>query len=87
MPKEYDANHLLDTIIEALSLKNDAALARELGVAPPAISKLRHGRLPVGAAMLIRMHEITRLEIRELRELMGDRRPKFGQSTLELMAA
>lgn len=74
---EYDPNHLLDTLIERLHLKNDAALSRQLEVAPPVISKIRHRRLPVGASLLIRMHEISDLTIKELRELMGDPRAKF----------
>jgi hypothetical protein len=73
----YDPNHLLDSLIEKLHLKNDAALSRALEVAPPVISKIRHRRLPVGASLLIRMHEVSELSIRELRELMGDRREKF----------
>ena len=73
----YDPNHLLDSLIERLHLKNDAALSRALEVAPPVISKIRHRRLPVGASLLIRMHEVSDLSIRELRELMGDRREKF----------
>src|ERR1035437_10642637 len=73
----YDPNHLLDSIIEKLNLKNDAALSRTLEVAPPVISKIRHRRLPVGASMLIRMHEVSDLSIEELRILMGDRRDKF----------
>ncbi len=73
----YDPNHLLDSLIEKLSLKNDAALSRALEVAPPVISKIRHRRLPVGASLLIRMHEVSDLSIRELRILMGDRREKF----------
>ena len=73
----YDPNHLLDALIEKLHLKNDAALSRALEVAPPVISKIRHRRLPVGASLLIRMHEVSELSIRELRELMGDRREKF----------
>lgn len=68
---------LLDYVIAALSLKNDAALARQLGVAPPVISKLRHGTLPVGATILISMHEETGRGIDYLREKMGDRRAKF----------
>jgi 2-methylcitrate dehydratase PrpD len=43
----------------------------------PVISKIRHRRLPVGASLLIRMHEVSDLSIRELRNLMGDRREKF----------
>ena len=72
----FDPEALLNFIIERQHLKNDAALARILKVAPPVISKIRHRRLPVGASMLIRMHEITDLTIRELRDLMGDRRSK-----------
>ena len=53
---DYDPNRLLDTLIEKLRLKNDAALSRALEVAPPVISKIRHRRLPVGASLLIRMH-------------------------------
>src|SRR3546814_15048298 len=56
---EYDPNHLLDSLIEKLHLKNDAALSRVLEVAPPVISKIRHRRLPVGASLLIRMHEVS----------------------------
>ena len=73
----YDPNNLLDTLIDKLHLKNDAALSRALEVAPPVISKIRHLRLPVGASLLIRMHEVSDLSIRELRTLMGDRREKF----------
>ena len=73
---DYDPNNLLGALIEKLHLKNDAALSRALEVAPPVISKIRHRRLPVGASLLIRMHEETELSIRELRALMGDRREK-----------
>ena len=73
----YDPNNLLESLIEKLNLKNDAALSRALEVAPPLISKIRHRRLPVGASLLIRMHEVSDLSIRDLRHLMGDRRNKF----------
>jgi hypothetical protein len=76
----YNPNHLLDVLIERLKLKNDAALSRALEVAPPVISKIRHRRLPVGASLLIRMHEVSSLSVRELRDLMGDRRTKYRLS-------
>ncbi|MCM1513080.1 MAG: hypothetical protein NC112_08255 [Oxalobacter formigenes] len=75
--RQYNPNRLLDMLIRKLSLKNDAALARALEVAPPVISKIRHNRLPVGASLLIRMHEVSGMSIYELREEMGDRRAKF----------
>jgi hypothetical protein len=74
---DYNPNRLLDDLMKRLNLKNDAALSRALEVAPPVISKIRHYRLAVGASLLIRMHEVSGLSIRDLRELMGDRRHKY----------
>jgi plasmid maintenance system antidote protein VapI len=76
----YDPNRLLDALLEKMNLKNDAALSRMLEVAPPVISKIRHRRLPIGASLLIRMHETTGMSIRDLRDLMGDRRTKYRLS-------
>ena len=39
--------------------------------------------MPVGASLLIRMHEVTDLSIRELRELMGDRRKRLRISEVD----
>jgi len=75
--RRYDPDNLLASLIGKLQLKNDAALSRALEVSPPVISKIRHRRLPVTASVLIRMHEVSELSIKELRELMGDRRNKF----------
>lgn len=72
-----DQAFLLDFLLGKLGVKNDAALARELEVAPPVLSKIRHNRLPVGATLLIAMHELTGMTISQLRAVMGDRRKKF----------
>lgn len=80
MPTTYNPDALLDELQQRLRLKNDAALSRALEVAPPVISKIRHRRLPVGASLLIRMHEVCGMSIRDLRNLMGDRREKFRMS-------
>lgn len=77
----YDPSNLLDNLIEKLDLKNDAALSRTLEVAPPVISKVRNRKLPVGASLLVKMHEVSGMSIRELRNLMGDRRDKFRMGT------
>ena len=61
----------IDLLIETMTLKNDAALSRVLEVAPPVISKIRHGRLPVGASMLISAHEESGLSIREMKDVLG----------------
>lgn len=67
----YDPNRLLNEVLSKLCLKNDAALSRALGVAPPVLSKVRHRRLPVAADLIIQIHDATTLSIDEIRRLMG----------------
>jgi len=67
----YNPNNLLDYLNEKFGLKYDVSLARMLDVAPPVISKIRHGKLPIGASLLLRIHEISDLSIAELRQIMG----------------
>ena len=62
---------LLDEVIRNKQLKNDAALARLLEVAPPVISKIRHGRLPIGPSMLLRIHEETDIPLAQLYQLLN----------------
>ncbi|HWW06355.1 hypothetical protein [Collimonas sp.] len=73
----YDPNRLLDALTQKLHVKSDAALSHLLEVDPPVISNIRTRRKPIGAVLLIRMHEVSDLTIGELRILMGDRRKKF----------
>ena len=83
----YNPDALLDHVSTLLDVKNDAALAKELGVAPPVISKIRHRRMQVGGSFLIRLHEVTTLSIRELRTLMGDHTDRYrptGRSVHEI---
>jgi transcriptional regulator with XRE-family HTH domain len=80
----YNPDALLNHVMALLNLRTDAELAKALGVSPPALSKVRHRRMEVGASMLIRLHETTNLSIRELRNRMGDtakryRMPAGGQ--------
>jgi plasmid maintenance system antidote protein VapI len=64
-------NGLMDAVMQKLGAKNDAALARGLQVAPPVISKIRHGRLPVGPAMILKCHEIAGLPVPTIRGFIG----------------
>ena len=65
-----NVNRVLDTVIARLALKNDAALSRLLEMTPSAISKLRHGRLALGASVLLRMQEVSGIDIRELKDVL-----------------
>lgn len=57
---------LLDQIKSANGLKNDAALAEALEILPPQISKMRSGKLALGAVAIIRIHEVFDVPVREL---------------------
>ena len=71
-PRKFDPNLVLDALIDRFGLKNDAALSRMLHLRPPIISKLRHRRIRISSFILIRIHEVTELSIREIRAFMGD---------------
>ncbi|CAM3239203.1 Uncharacterised protein [Janthinobacterium lividum] len=73
----HGATALLDWLLAYMGLRNDACLARELGVPPFTIGKLRSGHAEIDADMLIRMHEASGLAIGELRAGMGDQRRRF----------
>ena len=79
--QDFDPNRLIDELIAKMNVKNDAALARELGVPREVISKIRHKRRPIGSSLLLKMHETTGVSISELRSLMGDRRRLWRIST------
>jgi hypothetical protein len=65
------ASQLLDYLTEELKLKNDAALARAFGIAPPVISKIRHGRLPFGDSLILKAHERFNLPVAVIRAALG----------------
>lgn len=57
-PEQVERNNkLLDFVKTTLKLKSDAALCRALGVLPPTISKIRHGKLPVSYETMVAIHE------------------------------
>ncbi len=64
-------NKFLDRLIAHLQVKNDRQLSIAMGTTAPAISKIRHGTLPIGPAIIITAHEVTGLSIRELKRIAG----------------
>jgi hypothetical protein len=75
---QFQPGKLLDQLISHMGLRNDAALSRMLELSAPTISKIRRRALPVSATVLVQMHEVSGLTIRDLRALMGDHRRRFG---------
>lgn len=72
--KRYDPNRLMDALKDMLHLDSDVALSQVLEVSPLVISHIRYRGYPVAPSILIKMHDITRLSIQDLRDIMGDRR-------------
>ena len=73
----YSPNRLLDRIAADLQLEGDTALAGALNVTESIVKKIRSCNLPVPGSLLLRMHEVSAIEIKELRRLMGDRRGRL----------
>ena len=62
-------NHLIDHILSQYSVKNDAALAKLIGVHPPTISKMRHGRMPLTPAFILKVHETFDMPVKEIKRI------------------
>ena len=61
-------NHrLFDDIIKEFALKSDAGLARFLDLAPPHISRLRHGRYHVSGDVVLRIYDKTGWPLERIR--------------------
>ena len=59
---------LIDTLRTQFEIKSDAALARELEIAPSVISKLRAGAT-LGPTVILSIHEHLGVPVKEIREL------------------
>lgn len=77
---------LLDYMSAFLQVPNDAQLAKRLKVLPSAICKIRMGKVPVSAALLISMHEESGIGVTVLRFLAGDFREDTRPSTQPMTA-
>jgi plasmid maintenance system antidote protein VapI len=64
-----NVSKLLDTLRKRFDIKSDSALARELGMTPPDISKLRSGMRLLSDRTILRIHERLDLPVKEIREL------------------
>ena len=68
----YLAHPLLDFLKKEYKLKNDAALAKALGIKPPTVSKLRANRQNISAEMKIIIHKKTGMSIADIEEFLGE---------------
>ncbi|WP_211474804.1 hypothetical protein [Collimonas humicola] len=69
--QKHTVAYMLDVVLQEQNLKNDAALAREIQVAPPTISKVRNEVQPLGSSLLVKLHELTGKSTKEIKALAG----------------
>jgi hypothetical protein len=60
---------LIDGLVKLHGLKNDAALAHKLVIAPPVISKVRNGRLTIGDSLLIKIQRTFKMTLPDVEAL------------------
>ncbi len=69
--EHYNPERLLDALADRKRLRNDAALARVLGIGAPALSKVRNRHVAIGGDLLVRMVDAFDMDLDLLRQLGG----------------
>lgn len=72
-------DHLLDWARWRLHLRSDHALAVHLGMPAPTLSKIRHGQLPLGPAVIVRLLDATDVHLRDLPRLLDESAQQWGR--------
>jgi antitoxin component HigA of HigAB toxin-antitoxin module len=62
---------LLDYLLAQRKLRSDRALAKDLGSTPSIISRVRNGKLNLGPAIILRIHEKYGIPVVKIREMIG----------------
>lgn len=76
-PQTYDPSRLFDVLLRRLRLTSDEMLCHVLGIAPFLLARIRKNDYPVVPELLLRINEVSGINVRELRCIMGDRRSEF----------
>jgi plasmid maintenance system antidote protein VapI len=67
MPRQpIDKHKLIDAVKDFLELDKDLDLAETLGVQPSCLSKIRRGTNKISAHVILRIHLVTEVPVREL---------------------
>lgn len=63
---------MLDYLMATYKIKNDAELAKRLNVTGPVISKIRNRKTPVGAGLILEIHDYFEIPIKEIKALIAE---------------
>lgn len=72
MKVEQNAANLFDTVIEEAGLKNDAALAKMLGILPSQLCNIRAKRVKLGPTIIVRLMESHPISLRRINDLLKE---------------
>ncbi len=61
---------ILDVLKEKYDLKNDAAIAKALEIAPPIVSRIRNGKSNVSAEIILKIHETFGMPVADIKALL-----------------
>ena len=70
----YDPGKLFTVVMEQKGYSYSAELATLLEVSPTTINNIRRRKLALSLKLLTRLQEVSGMSIREMRDLMDDRR-------------
>ena len=65
------SGNLFNKMARDFRLKNDAAVAKFLDLAPPVVSKIRNGKLEVGSTVVIRVMRATGWNLDDVEAFLG----------------
>jgi plasmid maintenance system antidote protein VapI len=69
--ENYHPNNILDALSKLLGVRSDAELAKILDSSAPVVSRIRRYKCGISGDLLIKMHEVSKLSIQDLRTLMA----------------
>lgn len=82
----YDPARFLDALALHTGVSGDAGLAKALQISKHLLAWIRQRRYPVSATLLLQIHDATGLSVRELRDLVGDRRRAVRMSDRRVLS-
>jgi plasmid maintenance system antidote protein VapI len=82
LPGEYDPGKLLSAVMEQKGLNSLSKLAKLLEVESPTLSNIKLRKLPLSQKLLNRIQKVSGMSIREMRDLMDDRRREIRMAEM-----
>lgn len=64
---------LFNAVMKQQKCKNDAELSRALKIDPGALSRMRHGKLKVGAVLILRIHKLTNIPVVDIEAMIRNK--------------